>query len=86
VLGHLCQQVAEALQEPLERISMEMVFRALSHYSRAVERGKSDNLLEFLVTHAVLLGLIKRWRKRHRERRVRSPEMMHLMAEHGIRV
>lgn len=68
VLSHLCQQVAQALQEPLERISVEMVFRALYHYSRAVERGESDNLLEFLVTHAVLLGLIKRWRKRHRER------------------
>jgi hypothetical protein len=68
VLSHLCQQVAQALQEPLERISVEMVFRALYHYNQAVERGESDNLLEFLVTHAVLLGLIKRWRKRHRER------------------
>jgi len=68
VLLTLCQQVAQALQEPLERISVEMVFRALYHYSRAVERGESDNLIEFLVTHAVLLGLLKRWRKRHRER------------------
>lgn len=68
VLMHLCQQVAQALQEPLERISVEMVFRALYHYSRAVQRGESDDLVAFLVTHAVLLGLIKRQRKRHRER------------------
>jgi hypothetical protein len=68
VLLTVCQQVAQALHEPLERISVEMVFRAFYHYSRAVERGESDNLIEFLVTHAVLLGVIKRWRKRHRER------------------
>jgi hypothetical protein len=68
VLLNLCQQVAQALHEPLERISVEMVFRAFSHFSRAVQRGESANLLEFLVAHAALLGLVKRWRARHRER------------------
>lgn len=68
VLLNLCQQVAQALQEPLERVSVEMVFRAFSHFSRAVQRGESDTLIEFLVAHAALLGLIKRWRSRHRER------------------
>ena len=68
VLLTLCQQLAQALCEPLERISVEMVFRALYHYSRAVQRGESEDLVQFLVTHAKLLGLIKRWRKRHRER------------------
>lgn len=68
VLLNLCQQVAQALQEPLERISVEMVFRAFYHFSRAVQRGESDNLIEFLVVHAALLGLVKRWRARHRER------------------
>jgi hypothetical protein len=29
----------QALGEPLERISMEMVFRAFYHYSRAVQHG-----------------------------------------------
>jgi hypothetical protein len=65
---NLCQQVAQALQEPLERISVERVFRAFSHFSRAVQQGESDNLIEFLVAHAALLGLVKRWRSRHRER------------------
>jgi len=68
VLVNLCQQVAQALHEPLERISVEMVFRAFYHFSRAVQRGESDNLIEFLVAHAALLGLVKRWRSRHRER------------------
>ena len=40
VLLTICQQVAQALGEPLERISVEMVFRAFYHYSRAVERGE----------------------------------------------
>jgi hypothetical protein len=68
VLLNLCQQVAQALQEPLERISVEMVFRAFYHFSRAVQRGERDNLIEFLVAHAALLGLVKRWRARHRAR------------------
>ena len=68
VLLTLCQQVAQALGQPLERISVEMVFRALYHYSRAVQRGESEELVQFLAEHAKLLGLIKRWRKRHRER------------------
>jgi hypothetical protein len=68
VLMTLCQQVAQALGEPLERISVEMVFRAFYHYSRAVQRGEADNLIQFLIEHAKLLGIVKRQRKAHRER------------------
>jgi hypothetical protein len=68
VLLTICQQVAQALGEPLERMSVEMVFRAFYHSSRAVQRGKCDALVPFLVEHATLLGLVKRWRKPHRER------------------
>ena len=68
VLLTICQQVAQVLGEPLERISVEMVFRAFYHYSRAVERGECDELVPFLVAHAKLLGIVKRWRKHHRER------------------
>jgi hypothetical protein len=68
VLVPLCQQVAQALGEPLERISVERVLRAFSHDSRAVQRGESDNLVSFLVEHAKLLGIVKRWRTSHRER------------------
>jgi Transposase DDE domain len=68
VLVTICQQVAQALGEPLERISVEMVFRAFYHYSRAVQRGESDNLIQFLTEHAKLLGIVKRQRTAHRER------------------
>jgi hypothetical protein len=68
VLVTICQQVAQVLGEPLERISVEMVFRALYHYSRAVQRGEGDDLVSFLVEHAKLLGLVKRRRKQHCER------------------
>jgi Transposase DDE domain len=72
VLVTICQQVAEALGEPLERISVEMVFRAFYHYSRAEQRGESHNLVAFLAEHAKLLGIVKRWRKQHRERQQRD--------------
>jgi hypothetical protein len=68
ILLTVCQQVAQALGEPLERISVEMVFRAFYHYSQAVQRGESDNLIQFLIEHAKLLGIVKRQRKAHRER------------------
>lgn len=68
VLLTICQQVAEVLGEPLERISVEMVFRAFYHSSRAVQRGEADDLVLFLTQHAKLLGIVKRWRKHHCER------------------
>jgi hypothetical protein len=68
VLVTICQQVAQALGEPLERISVEMVLRAFYHDSRAVQRGESDPLVSFLAEHAKLLGIVKRQRKAHRER------------------
>jgi hypothetical protein len=60
--------VAQALGEPLERLAVERVFRAFSHYSRAVQRGESDNVMQFLTEHAKLLGIVKRQRIAHRER------------------
>jgi hypothetical protein len=68
VLTQVCVQVGQVLSQPLEQISVEMVFRALYHYSRALERGEEVELISFLVTHAKLLGLVKAERKRHRQR------------------
>jgi Transposase DDE domain len=68
VLSDLCVQVAQALDEPLEQISVEMVFRSLYHFSRAIDRGENPELIQFLVQHAVLLGLVKAKRKRHKEK------------------
>lgn len=67
VLLEVCQQVANLLGQPLERISVEMVFRGFYHYSRALQKGSKQSLVSFLSEHARLLGLVKRARKRDRE-------------------
>jgi hypothetical protein len=67
VLVELSVEVSQALKQPLEKISVEMVFRSLYHYSRAVERGDGSTAVEYLVAHAKLFGLIKAERKRHKE-------------------
>jgi len=59
VLVTICQPVAQALGEPLARLSVKMVCRAFSHYSRAVQRGECDDLVALLVEHVTLLGLVK---------------------------
>lgn len=68
VLSDLCVQIAQALDEPVERISVEMVFRSLYHFSRAIDRGENPELIQFLVQHAVLLGLVKAKSKRQKEK------------------
>lgn len=67
VLNDLCAQVAITLSQPLEKISMEMVFRSLYHYSQALLRDSSTQLLAYLKTHARLFALVKAERKRLRE-------------------
>ncbi len=68
VLLEVCQDVASQLGQPLDRISVEMVFRGFYHYHRALERGSQLPLVAYLVERAKLLGLVKRKRKRDRER------------------
>jgi hypothetical protein len=67
VLNDLCSQVAVALNQPKERISIEMVFRGLYHFARALMRGDSNDVVNYLAEHYKLLGLVKAERKRHRE-------------------
>jgi hypothetical protein len=64
----VCQQVAEVVGAPWERLAVEMVFRAFYHSSRAGQRGEADDLVLCLAEHATLLGIVKRGRKHHRER------------------
>jgi hypothetical protein len=68
VLLTLCQQVAEVWGEPLARSSGERVLRACDHSSQAVQGGEADELVRLLAAQAKLLGIVKRWRKHHRER------------------
>ncbi len=67
VLMETCAQVAVALNQPLERISVEMVFRSFYHFSRARQHNRADALIPFLVQHHQSLGLVKAQRKRHRQ-------------------
>jgi hypothetical protein len=68
VLNDLCAQVAVALQQPLEAISVEMVFRGLYHYGRARLRDDTTQLIPFYVEHHKLLGLVKAKRQRQRQK------------------
>jgi hypothetical protein len=56
-----------ALNQPLDLISTEMVFRSLYHFSQAVLRGDASDAVPYLVEHQKLFGLVKTRRKRHRE-------------------
>ncbi len=67
LLMDLCAQVAVALRQPLECISVEMVFRSFYHFSRARQQGRATDLVTFLVTYAKSFGLVKSKRKRQRQ-------------------
>jgi Transposase DDE domain len=75
VLTDLCQQVAQALEEPLERISVEMVYRSFYHFSRAEARGYSQGIVMFLFENAKLLGLVKAKNKRQKEKEAFDSEI-----------
>jgi hypothetical protein len=63
VLIDLSDEVAGLLALPFERISVEMVFRSLYYYLKAVERGDSRSLSDYLAFRASDLGIVKRKRK-----------------------
>jgi hypothetical protein len=66
VLMTLCAQVAEVLKKPLEKISVEMVFRGLYHYSKASERGDATDVISYYVKKHEILSLVKEDRKRNK--------------------
>lgn len=63
VLVDLCDEVAEALGQRWERISIEMVYRSLWLYSKAHECKPELGLVEYLVANAKMLGVVKQRRK-----------------------
>ncbi len=68
VLNRLVGEVAIALNQPKEKISVEMVFRSLYYVAKAVLRGEDPDVVSYLAERAKLFGLVKAERKRHRER------------------
>lgn len=75
VLNDLCSSVAVELGQPKERISVEMVGRGLDHFSRALLRGESTDVVTYLVEHHKRLGLIKQERKGHIEKAIYYQEI-----------
>ncbi len=64
VLVDLSDAVADALQLPLERISMEMVWRGLYHFNQAYQSGKATDPVAYLAAPENRdLGVIKALRK-----------------------
>jgi len=59
-LVDLTDDVAQALNRPFGAISMEMVYRSLYYFTKAHERGETDDLITYLADNAKLLGIVKR--------------------------
>ena len=63
VLVDLSDAVADALQQPFARISLEMVYRSLYFFAQASQRGEAENVVLYLAANADWLGVLKRPRK-----------------------
>lgn len=72
VLNDLCAEVALALNQPIEMISVEMVFRSLYHYAQAKQRQEETQLIPFLVKFHKSFGLIKTKRRRQLQKQRQS--------------
>lgn len=66
VLNDLGAEVAVVLQQPIERISVEMVCRSLDFFHRALLQNPHRQLIPWLVEHHRSMGLVKAVRQRHR--------------------
>ena len=65
VLVDLGDEVAEELMLPFDRISLEMVFRGIYHFSQAYQRGEAIDLVKFLAAPENRdLGIVKRKRNK----------------------
>jgi hypothetical protein len=50
-------------------LSLEMIFRALFHFTQAQQRGETDDPVEYLAQKASVLGILKRKRRKLTTRR-----------------
>jgi hypothetical protein len=65
LLVDLGDAVAEELMLPFDRISLEMVFRSLYHYTQAHHRGEASDPIKYLAAPENRdLGVVKRIRKK----------------------
>jgi hypothetical protein len=79
VLVDLSDAVAEEVQLPLERISMEMVWRGLYYFNHAYQKGKATDPVVFLgAPENRILGVIKALRKPRQDIDLRAFPTSHL--------
>jgi hypothetical protein len=64
VLVDLRDAVAEELGRPADALSLEMVYRALYHFTQAYHRGETTDPVGYLAAEAKGLGLLKQKRPR----------------------
>lgn len=62
VLIDLTDAIAERLNQPFGALSLEMVYRGLSHFTYAFTHGQATDAVIFLADNAVSLGVLKRKR------------------------
>jgi len=67
ILIDVCDEVAELLKQSFERISIEMVYRAIYYYLNAVKRGDTRGFAQYLADGASNLGIVKRRRKEDKD-------------------
>jgi len=68
VLVDLTDAVAEELDQPLDALSLEMVYRGLYHFTVAFQRGDATDPVTYLAAPAQAdLGIVKR-RRKYRDR------------------
>jgi hypothetical protein len=78
VLVDLTDAVADELDQPLEALSLEMVYRGLYHFASAFARGQATDPVAYLASQRTL-GIVKRTRpKRERDRLDRYPAELNL--------
>lgn len=59
VLVDLTDEVAQQLNKPFARISLEMVYRSLPFFTRARHRGDAHDLIPYLADNAKQFGILK---------------------------
>lgn len=62
VLIDLTDAVAQELNKPIAALSVEMVYRALYHFTQAAHQGQATDLVVYLAQNADWLGILKRKR------------------------
>jgi hypothetical protein len=83
VLVDLTDAIAEQVQLPLDRLSLEMVFRGLYFYCGAAARGEADDPVAYLAAQTDL-GIVKRRRKyRERAAEARAEHLRALLDTHA---